>query len=264
MLFLAVDDEAYALGALTAAIQKARPDAEVRAFRTAQEALAFVQQNIVDVVFLDIELCGISGIELAKKIKDIRAYTNVVFVTGYSRYALDAFSMFVSGYLLKPVTAEAIQGALRHLRNPIRRCPETGLYVQTFGNFEVFYNGEPLHFARSKAKELFAYLIHKRGTSCSSREIAAVLFEDKPYSVSLQKQVQTILSTMVKTLREVGQGDIIQRTFNSTAINVDKVNCDFYRFIRWDLDAVNGYMGEYMSNYEWAEFTVGYLDSKVL
>jgi len=144
---------------------------------------------------------------------------------------------------------------LLHTDKPLR--------VQCFGNFEVFNGVKPLYFPRKKAKELFAYLVHKRGTSCTTQELIAVLFEDKTERVSLQKQVQTLISVMMKVLREVQADDVIIKEFNSFAVNTVKISCDYYRFLDRDEEAMNQYMGEYMTNYSWAEFMVGYLDSKV-
>jgi two-component SAPR family response regulator len=79
---------------------------------------------------------------------------------------VEAFSMHASGYILKPVTAEAIAEAMEQLRHPVNPLPEKRLRVQTFGNFEVLLDEKPLTFARSKTKELFAYLVSRRGAHC--------------------------------------------------------------------------------------------------
>lgn len=263
MKIMAVDDEQYALKDLVETLQSVRPDAEIEGFQTTGKALEYAQLKQIDVAYLDIEMSGMNGLELAKRLKEINPQTNIVFVTGYSEHALDAFTLFASGYILKPVSDEMILDSLEHLRNPISQ-EEKGLRVQTFGNFQIFFNGEKLHFPRSKAKELFAYLIYKKGTSCTVKELMGILFEDKEYTSSLQSQMQTIISTMMKVLTDVGAEDVVTRTFNHLAVDSSKVNCDYYRFLDWDTDAINAYTGEFMANYSWAEFTVGYLDSKVL
>ena len=263
MRIIAVDDEPFALTDLCETIEAAVKDASVLGFSTPQKAIDYAAGQPVDVSFLDIELPGMNGLELAKRLKKEHGAMNIVFVTGYSQYAVDAFSLYASGYLLKPVTADAVQAAMEHLRHPVLR-PEQGLRVQTFGNFEVFMDGVPVRFPRSKSKELFAYLIHKRGTGCTTKEIAAVLFEERPYTPSLQKQIQTVISGMVQALKSCGAGDCIVKSYNQMAVNPDKVNCDYYQFLTWDPHAINSYTGEYMSNYSWAEFVIGYLDSKRL
>lgn len=262
MNIIAVDDEKLALRDLTQILELVLPEASVSGFRTPQEALAHAWAVPVDIAFLDVEMKGMNGLELAKQLKDIRGRTNIVFATGFSQYAVDAFSVCASDYILKPVEPEAIRRALERLRSPVHEARH-GLRVQCFGNFEVFHQGKPVEFSRSKAKELFAYLIHRHGAGCTTRELCAVLFEDKAYSLSLSKQMQVIISSMTHSLEKVRSRNVIIKTYNSIAVDMIKLDCDFYRFLAWDPEAVNAYSGEYMANYGWAEFMVGYLDSKV-
>ena len=262
MNIIAVDDEKLALRDLTQILELVLPEASVSGFRTPQEALAHAWAVPVDIAFLDVEMKGMNGLELAKQLKDIRGRTNIVFATGFSQYAVDAFSVCASDYILKPVEPEAIRRALERLRSPVHEAGH-GLRGQCFGNFEVFHQGKPVEFSRSKAKELFAYLIHRHGAGCTTRELCAVLFEDKAYSLSLSKQMQVIISSMTHSLEKVGSRNVIIKTYNSIAVDMIKLDCDFYRFLAWDPEAVNAYSGEYMANYGWAEFMVGYLDSKV-
>lgn len=262
MNILAVDDEKLALRDLLQVLAATLPEDSIFGFRTPQEALAHARTVPVDVAFLDIEMKGITGLELAKQLKDIRGRTNIVFTTGFSQYAIDAFSVCASDYILKPVEPEDVLRALDRLRVPVCRT-EQELRVRCFGNFEVFQQGKPMEFSRSKAKELFAYLIHKQGTGCTTKELCAVLFEDKPYSPSLSKQMQVIISSLMHSLEAVGSRDVIVKTYNSMAVDIAKLDCDLYHFLAWDPEAVNAYSGEYMANYTWAEFMVGYLDGKI-
>ncbi|MDL2214293.1 response regulator [Clostridia bacterium OttesenSCG-928-O13] len=259
MNFLLVDDEPGALEQLAGAVQKAEPAAAVHRFDRPSQALLCATDEKMDVAFLDIEMGGMSGLELAKKLKDICGKTNIVFVTAFGGFALDAYSMHASGYILKPATKESVREALENLRHPLAKTTKDGLRVHTFGNFEVYCDDKPLHFSRSKAKELLAYLVHKRGTGCSAKEIASVLYEDRAYTLSVQRQLQTVIHTLLKTMKEAGCGDMIVRTYNNISIDTSKIDCDYYRFIEGDAKAVNGYAGEYMANYSWAEFTAGYL-----
>ncbi len=263
MIFITVDDEPYALKDLMDSLEEVAPDVNIQGFSAPSKALEFAKTENVDIAFLDIEMCGMNGLELARKLKEIYGKTNIIFVTGFSEHALEAFAAHACGYLLKPVSPSAIKESLDYLYHPIK-LESKGLRVQTFGNFEVFYNEAPLRFPRSKSKELFAYLIYKRGTSSTIKELMGVLFEDKTYNLSMQNQMQTLISTMMKVLNEVNAGDIVVRNFNSLSVNMSKINCDFYRFLNWEIDAINAYTGEFMANYSWAEFAIGYLDSKVL
>ena len=261
MHIIAVDDEPLALGLLVHSIQEACPAAQISHFQSGQEALQFLESNHCDVAFLDIHMRGIDGLTLAKKIKELNPKGNLIFVTGYSEYTGDAFSMHASGYIIKPVSAEAIRAELEDLRHPVTILPNTLLRIHCFGNFEVFSTeGEPIKFSRTKAKELFAYLVYRKGSSCSTRELAAVLFEDTEYSTKQMLYLQKIISSMMQTLRKHNAANVIHKTYNAIALNDEVVDCDYYRFLKMDVPSINTYTGEFMTQYSWAEFVAGYLD----
>jgi two-component system LytT family response regulator len=185
MKILTTDNEKSALNILNRAILEVVPDAELRSFTRASASVKEVVDNgfLPDAAFLDIEMPGMTGIELAGRIKKASPRTWIVFVTGFSQYALDAYSVHAGGYLMKPVTPERVREELEQIGLQREPEPEPGcrIRVQCFGNFEIFLDGHPLEFPRKKAKELFAYLVHKRGTASTTRELASVLFEDAPY-----------------------------------------------------------------------------------
>lgn len=259
MKIIVVDDEALAMEHLARIVRQVRPEDEVFSFQKPSLALAYLECTEVDVAFLDIEMFGMNGIELARRCKEIQRDINIIFVTGHADYAVDAFALHASGYLLKPPSKDRVYEELAHLRVSPTPQGDKKLRVQTFGNFEVFSNGEPIGFARGKAKELFAYLIDRKGAGATPGEISAVLWEDKEYTLSLQKQFQTLVSEMMKALRTAKADDIIIRKRNYISVAVDKIDCDYYRFLEGDVRVINQYSGEYMSNYSWAEFTTGYL-----
>ncbi len=136
------------------------------------------------------------------------------------------------------------------------------LKIQTFGNFEVFYDGRPVDFSRAKSKELLAYLIDRRGAAVTTAEACGVLWEDKEYNFSLQRQFQTIVSDLIKSLKRHKYDHIIRRKRNCLSVDVSGLECDFYKLLAGDKDAKVQYHGEYMSNYSWAELTAGFLMQK--
>ena len=163
--------------------------------------------------------------------------------------------MKASGYIMKPVSKDDVARELSDLRFPIIPQANALLRVQCFGNFDVFTpDGKHVRFERSKAKEVFAYLVHKHGSSCTTREIFAIIFEDEPYEKKLQNLLQTYIYAMIKSLKDVGAEDVIVRSYNALAVNPDLIDCDYYRFQQLDAGAINSYETEYMSQYEWAEF----------
>lgn len=176
MRILAVEDEIILLKQLSNRIREALPEAEILAFDNADDALAVLPENVIDIAFLDIAIGAMTGIDLAKQIKAVYPCCDIVFCTGYSDYAPQAFELSASDYLMKPVTAEKIEHALSQLRHTsLPKETEQGLYIQCFGDFEVFFDGKPVISFTKRSKELLAYLVNKNGVLCSSSEITKVL-----------------------------------------------------------------------------------------
>ena len=101
MHIIATDDEQSALNVLMGAIKEAVPVATVHGFRNPLEALEFMKETKCEIAFLDIQMREMSGIILARKLKEIYPKVNIVFVTGYSQYANEAFALNASGYVYK-------------------------------------------------------------------------------------------------------------------------------------------------------------------
>ena len=250
MKILCLDDEPLALRMLEQAVKTAKPDAEITAFRKQAELIAEAERNGCDVAFLDIHMRGMTGVEVAKKLKEINPKMNIIFVTGFSDYKGDAMDMKASG-----VTAEEVKAELDDLRFPIVPKNNVLLRVQCFGNFDVFLpGGEHVRFERSKAKEIFAYLVHRNGSSCTIKEIAAALFEDEPYDKKQQNYMQQLTYALMKSLKAVGAEAAVVKGFNALAVDPKVLDCDYYRFKELDAGAVNSYQNEYMSQYYWADF----------
>ena len=109
---LAVDDEHFALNDLRESIETALPENPVFCFNKSTDALDFAKETKIDIAFLDIDMGGMNGLQLAKHLKDIYGETNIIFVTGYTQYAIDAFSVYASDFIIKPVSIEAITTAI--------------------------------------------------------------------------------------------------------------------------------------------------------
>jgi len=253
MKVLAIDDSIKALKLLTNSITEARPSAQVFPFSKPSELLAFAKDNPCDIAFLDIQIWDMNGLEVAKELKEINPKINIIFVTAYSQYAREAFDLHPSGYILKPVMKEAVEREIENLRHPINQKINAQIYVQTFGNFEVFSYGVPLKFCRNKTKELLAYLIDRNGATVNINELCAVLWENERDTENLKAYLRKLISDLFKTLRKVGAEDIIFRQHKNIAVFPDKIICDSYEFMKGDPACVNAYRGQYMNQYSWAE-----------
>ena len=263
MNILAVDDEYYALELMKSALTEVASGATVYLCRDVNSALGVANEHTIDVAFLDIHMPEKSGIELARDLKLINPKVNIVFATGFSEYMKEGIDLRMSGYIMKPVTPAAVKTELENLRNPIEWSREKRIKILTFGNFDVFVDGEPVKFERKQAKEILAYLVDKRGTSATYAELAAMLWEDSEYDRTQQKNLQVYIASLVKTLNSVNVNDLILKNRQGILVNTKVVDCDYYRFLEGDARAINSFTGQYMSAYSWAEFTVGYLENQL-
>lgn len=259
MRALVVDDSKLAAVSLARVVRRVVPACDCVMAHTVTEALKALGQAPVDVAFLDIEMPGTNGLELARRLKVVAPQTNVVFVTGYPEYALDAWSSQASAFLVKPVGDDSLRHALDQLRVPIAREYEKGLFVRCFGNFEVFYDSSPVHFERQQTKELLAYLVDRRGAVVTMGELVAVLWEGKADTASLRSQLRTLISDLRRTLEHLGYPDAVAKRRGAIAIKLTAAECDYYGFIRNIPSAINRYRGEYMRQYSWAEPTTALL-----
>lgn len=266
MYILAVDDEMYALETLACELKSVFPEATIREEMKASAAIAWAEalaeeQKELSYAFLDIQMRGTDGLEVARKLKRLHPGVMLFFCTAHSKYAIDAFGLYAKGYLLKPVTAENIESVLNEMVRGWRQDAGSKphlLRIQTFGNFAVFVNDSAVSFDREKAKELLAYLVDRHGSPVTTEQIAMTLWENQVYDRKLKNKTTTIISSLRSTLRGVGMEDVLIKTWNHLALDISKVQCDAYDFEKGDMYAVNSFRGEYMVDYSWAELTTGH------
>ena len=254
MKIIAVDDEHIALEGLMDVIGEAAPDAELNGFEYPEDALAFAEKHDCNIAFLDVEMAGMSGVELAEQLKLRNPDINIIFATGFEEYRKEAYDLHASGYLTKPITVEKVKRELSDLRRPVAKSVH--LRVQAFGNFEVFVGETPIAFKYSKTKELLAYLVDRRGALCTLGELQAVLFEGEggheAYLKSLRRDLLGILTLL-------GCENAISQQRGKLGVVPERLECDYY-------DWCNGkrknivWHGEYMAQYSWSEYTAGLLE----
>ena len=106
-------------------LEKVLPKANLIGFTKPSEAVAYAKTNRVALAFLDIELGKASGLDLCRTLLEINPRTNVVFLTAYREYSVDAWNTGASGFMMKPITVEGVREQLKNLRH---RAPADGLY----------------------------------------------------------------------------------------------------------------------------------------
>ncbi len=264
MRAICVDDEKLILEDVVSMCRELPQISEVKGFTRSSEALAWLEHNPVNLALLDIDMPGMNGLELAAAIKGKWPETAICFLTGYAQYAVEAFSVRATGYLLKPISKERLAEEVDYALSKGEKDLTGHVVVKTFGNFDIFADGKCVSFKMAKCKELLAYLVDKHGTSATRSDIFAALWEDRLYDRKMQKQLDVYIRSLRGTLREYGIEEIFEMQRGSLRIRPEQVVCDAYLFFDGDSDIVNSYRGEYMSSYSWASITESMMYWKVM
>ena len=254
MIAIAVDDEALMLGALVAAIEASHDITEVARFSDCEVALEFIKTHHADIAFLDINMRGMGGLALAENILAARPNCKIVFCTGYEEYAIPAFKLHASGYLMKPISAEDVQGEIDNIKG--LRQKEKLLRVSCFGNFEVYVKEEKLAFKRLKTKELFAFLIDRKGAGMTAKQICAVLFPDDMDDTKNSAYMRQLFMDLKNTLKSVGAEAVLCHETPCYRVDTRLIKCDYISYLETGKPEFHG---EYMTQYSWAEETCAML-----
>lgn len=202
MRTIIVDDEKFAIEELKYFL--ASYDVQIEAcYQSGDKVLKELQTTRPELVFLDIDMPRMNGIELALKIQEELPDVFVVFVTAHSDYALDSFQAHPLDFVLKPIEEDKFKKTMEVVnRNYMKAYPERRHEIKTphdmkiscFGKFSILNEAsEPMKFPTKKAKELFAYLICNMGKNIYRDEILDQIFggfgekEQNNYYVTLYR-----------------------------------------------------------------------------
>lgn len=259
MRILAVDHDEKELARILSVINEHEPDAKTVGAKSFKEASALADENLFDLVFIDPDskekmTAEDFGLKLKAKCKD----THIIFTSKTKKYMPEAFAVRADSYLIKPVTLENVAKEIDYLMNnypqPLRPLE---IVVRTFGGFNVYYRGRRLLFKRSKSKELLAILVDNRGSGLTTREACAMLFDGRKYDEITLGYFHVVLTSLKTTLEEYGIKNLVRKSVNYIALNPDMLDCDMYRYLKGEPEAVRDYHGDYMACYSWAEYTGG-------
>ena len=254
MIAIAVDDEILRFGALVKAISASPDIEEVTKFSNCEEALSFVKNHPADIAFLDINMRGMGGLALAENIIAACPGCKIVFCTGYEEYAIPAFKLHASGYLMKPISAEDVQIEIDNIKGVRQR--EKLLVVNCFGNFEIYAKEEKLVFKRLKTKELFAFLVDRRGAGMTAKQICAVLFPDDMDDNKCAAYLRQLVLDLKNSLKAVGAENVFRHETPCYRVDTSLIQCDYLSYLETGKPEFHG---EYMMQYSWAEDTCAIL-----
>ncbi len=131
--------------------------------------------------------------------------------------------------------------------------------IRTFGYFDVFVGGKAIAFRTQKAKELFALLVDRRGGYISSDEAIGFLWENEPVNPVTLARYRKVALRLKNILEEYGIADIVESVGGKRRLVMEKVQCDLYDYLSGKEDFAQSFNGSYLTNYSWAETTLGAL-----
>ena len=273
---IVVDDEQLALRHLMKKLQTIETVEVVGSFSNARDVLKGMKTLDFNVAFLDIELPGLSGLDLADLLKEWNKDVFIVFVTAYRDYAVQAFELHSIDYLMKPIMSERLEKTILRIQEQLEKrttektnatLPSKALKIICFKEFAVYHHNTPVKWKTGKVKELFAYFITNHQDPIHRDTIIEALWNDVEYQKA-KIQLHTAISYLRKTLDAMGYPDTITFSNGSYVMEIDHYECDVHQFerifedhpqltdanIEIFEDIVQNYNGDYMENngYEWA------------
>lgn len=269
---IAIDDEYIALERLKRVLIEIDYIELIGTFTEPESALEFLLTNKekIDIIFLDIEMPRINGLELAEKIISNDIEVDIVFLTAYNQYALEAFRVHAISYLLKPIDKEEIEKQLNYIyrKKQISKkdVQNKKIFVQGFGGFWCrTEDGKLINWRTKKAEELVALLIHYQGRELTREMIIDILWPEKDSKKAINN-MHTTCYYIRKKLKESGIKDFLIRYKNSYYIDIEDDQVDFICFskkinkihqqsITSLIQLANTYKGQYLKDieYEWAK-----------
>ncbi len=226
-----VDDEPLAIDILVRKLGKIQNIVVVQTFTDARHALQAIPNLTVDLAFLDMEMPGISGVELAKQLQKQCAQLEFIFVTAFQQYAVEAFHLHALHYLLKPINQEDLQEALRRMPAIAETSKDAHLpMAYCFGAFHcIDQTGKRLHWSSVKTEELFSILLLYEKEGVEKWRLSEWLWSEATPDKAIQN-VYTTVSRLKKTLQQHQFTCKISNMNGIYSLDRGNMNCDYAQY----------------------------------
>ncbi|MEX3914062.1 response regulator [Bacillus paralicheniformis] len=236
MKALIVDDEGLALLHFKNMLERTNCFRSIEMFQDPADVMEYPDIQDIDTVFLDIEMPGINGIELAEAIQSMNENIQVVFITAYNDFAIKAFELNAMDYLLKPVDYVRLVKTVERIRENslLKASAENGggdYFIQCFGSLQ-FYKTEkdvktyiPVKWRTSKAREIYAYLLHHHGHVISKDVLIDLFWPDHDVSKA-STQLYTAIYQIRKLIERLPFSQSIEKTDTGYVLRISGVKVD--------------------------------------
>lgn len=269
-----VDDEPLALVSMKKHLNEFDNIEVIRTFTTAKDVLKEGPTLDFQVAFLDVEMPGMSGLEVAQLLKTWDKNICIIFVTAYRDYAVQAFDVQSLDYLLKPVSKSRLEITINRIQKlfkknlsseKTRTHQKPMLQIRCFGEFVVSFDEKVIHWRTIKSKELFAFLFLQLHMPVPRDNILDSLWSDTDVKKA-RVQLHTTVSYLRTTLSSYGYTDVIEYANGCYILKLNDFQCDAFDLedilntkaetgrlnIEKAEELIQNYNGEFMATMDYA------------
>lgn len=265
-----IDDERPALKLLEHLLKEYKEINVIASFTNPLKAIEELAQLKPHVVFLDVNMPQLQGIDAASIIQDRSPDTDVIFITAHAQYAIDAFEVYALDYVLKPIIPERLQHTMERLLriHPVtmQKNPQD-LIIKCFGKFQLSWRGqEPFKWRTQKTRELFLYLLHHQGRRVTKEELVDRLWPGLDLNKAYH-QLYNGIYYIKKSLKEYGIDESMITIDSSYCLRLGSIQSDVLFFLENVQNYKKATIGELMKleesyisdylegeNFLWADF----------
>jgi len=256
----------------------------VKAFTTVKELLAEGPNLDFQVAFLDVEMPGMNGLEVAQLLKEWNKNIYIVFVTAYRDYAVQAFEIYSLDYLLKPISKARLETTINRIqelfhpeRESLPILNKSSITIQCFGGFVVSCGDKAVHWRTVKTKELFAFLFSNLNNHIPRDTLIDALWGETDYKKA-RVHLHTTVSYLRTTLSTLGYSEVIQYANGCYILQLGNFQCDAHdleqilnnKMETRKLDVekaealIQSYQGEYMAtlDYPWITSKANFMNNQ--
>lgn len=258
MKTILVDDQLLAMEQFEQECRELEEIELVGKFDNAEDALEYAKGNLVEFALMDICLPGMDGIELGRELKNINPNIILIYVTGYSNYVVDTLKIKADYCIMKPYDKEDIADAIMRAKLLSNRFRKR-MRVVTFGKFEVYVDEKPVYFGNNKARELFAYCVHREGANVMMDEAIDVLWPDRPYDDRVKRLYRKAVNAIQTVLEELHMENVFVNNRGNCHVERSSMECDLYRYREGEMpDTQKKVLLKfgYLTDYSWAEYRI--------
>ncbi len=221
MKTITIDDNRSILELMKFIMNKIDPSGKHFFTDNAKNGLSLIEEENIRLVFLDIEMPGVTGEEAGRYLTEKYNDLNLIFITGHAEYAMIGHKLHCSAFITKPFDEDDVTEALKWLRLPV--YSEKVIKVRCTNSFSVWANGQPMQFEKGLTIEMFAYLVYKNGAVVTNGDLIGVFWDGDP---DKQDLLRKYVKDMRDTLENVGAGNVLIKKRGQIGVNPNEIEIE--------------------------------------